>query len=426
MSVAVEFINVSKRFILHRDRPRSLRDLFFHLLHGQWRPPSETLWALRDINFAVEEGTTLGLIGPNGSGKSTALKLAGGILEPTEGHIQTQGRVSALIELGAGFHPDLTGRENIYLNGSILGLSQGQIRQKLDEIIAFAELERFIDVPVKYYSSGMYMRLGFSVAAHTDPDILLVDEVLAVGDAAFQHKCLDRIATLRRNGVTIVLVSHDLGTIQSLCDQAIWLDHGQLQALGHPTDVVMAYLNAIARKEEEKAASKPLSGIQNDWRWGTGRIQITQVEFCDGNGAPCSVFVNGGPMEVRLHYRAEERIEDPNFGLAIYHQNGTHICGPNTHFGGLYIPFVEGEGRVVYRIPSLDLLEGTYLLSVAVVNGADTEMYDYHDRVYSFRVYPGKSRERYGLVTLKGKWWINAADESAGVIEADRLRSNEQ
>ncbi|MEA3346196.1 MAG: ABC transporter ATP-binding protein [Chloroflexota bacterium] len=416
MSVAVEFRNVSKRFTLHHDRPRSLRDTFFQLLHGQINQPAETLWALRDVSFTVEEGTTLGIIGPNGSGKSTALKLAGGILEPTEGNIRTQGRASALIELGAGFHPDLTGRENIYLNGAILGLSREEIKRRLDDIVAFSELEDFIDIPVKRYSSGMYMRLGFSIAAHTDPQILLVDEVLAVGDASFQHKCLDRIASLRRSGVTILLVSHALGTIQSLCDQAIWLDQGQLRAQGYPTDVVMAYLNSIAQKEEKEETPQPLSEIERDWRWGTGKVQVTQVEFCDGSGTPRSVFVNGAPMEIRLHYRAEERIEDPNFGLAIYHQNGAHICGPNTNFGGLYIPFVEGEGQVVYHIPSLNLLEGKYLLSIAVVNGEDTETYDYHDRAYSFRVYPGESQERYGLITLNGNWRIETATQPECVV----------
>jgi lipopolysaccharide transport system ATP-binding protein len=240
-----------------------------------------------------------------------------------------------------------------------------------------------------------------------------VDEVLAVGDAGFQHKCLDRITSLRRSGVTILLVSHDLGTIQSLCDRVIWFDDARIQTQGQPTDVVMAYLNAVAQKEEEESASQPRPTIRDDQHWGTGRMRITDVELCDGSGTPCSAFVNGGPMEVQMHYRAEQRIEDPNFGLAIYHQNGAHICGPNTRFGGLYIPFAQGEGKVVYRIPSLDLLEGTYLLSVAVVNGADTETYDYHDRAYAFRVYPGKSRERYGFVTLNGFWQIEETSEVA-------------
>jgi lipopolysaccharide transport system ATP-binding protein len=411
MSSAIEFTGVSKRFTLHHDRPRSLRDAFLRLMRGEWHRPAETLWALRDLSFSIEEGTTVGLIGPNGSGKSTALKLAAGILQATEGTIRTQGRVSALIELGAGFHPDLTGRENIHLNGAILGLSRAEVKRRLDGIIAFAELERFIDIPVKYYSSGMYMRLGFSIAAHTDPEVLLVDEVLAVGDAAFQHKCLDRISRLRRAGVSIMLVSHGLGTIQSFCDTAIWFDHGQLQAQGHPTDIVMAYLNAVARKEETSLGSRLPSEIGDGQRWGTGRIRITQVELCDSSGTPCSVFVNGGPMEIRLNYWADQPIKDPNFGLAVFHQSGVHICGPNTNFGGLYIPVAEGKGQVVYHIPSLVLLEGSYLLSVAVVDATDTETYDYHDRAYSFRVYRGESGEQYGLVTLNGTWRLGLEAE---------------
>jgi lipopolysaccharide transport system ATP-binding protein len=355
----------------------------------------------------------LGVIGRNGAGKSTLLKLIARVLEPTEGTITVHGRVGALLELGTGFHPDLSGRENVFLNGTLLGLTKREIAQRMDDIVAFSELEPFIDAPLRNYSSGMQMRLGFAVAVHTDPEILLVDEVLAVGDAGFQHKCLDRIASLRRSGVTILLVSHDLGTVQSLCDRAIWLDDARIEAEGQPTDVIMAYLNAVARREEAESGSQPRTVIQDDQRWGTGRIRITGVGLCDGNGTPCSAFVNGGPMEIRISYRAEQPVEDPNFGLAIYHQSGAHICGPNTRFGGLYIPSVHGEGEIVYRVHSLDLLEGTYLLSVAVVNGADTETYDYHDRAYTFRVYPGKSRERYGFVTLNGSWRIRELSEAA-------------
>ncbi len=399
MSTAIRFEHVSKKFILHHDRPRTFQELLIRLFR---RAPSSTaeFWALHDVSFEIPWGQTVGFIGPNGSGKSTTLKLMAGILEPTSGTITVNGRLAALLELGAGFHPDLTGRENVYLNGTLLGFSQAEMRRRFDDIVAFAELEEFIDVPVKHYSSGMYVRLGFAVAVHVEPEILLVDEVLAVGDAAFQRKCLDRIYELKRQGVTIVFVSHDLGAVQSLCDYAYWFEHGRVQQEGNPVDVVMAYLSHSAQQEERAESRAPLE----EARWGTGRIRITNVELCDETGTPCQAFPTGASMSVHIHYEAPEPVEDPVFGLAIHDQSGVHICGPNTDFGGLVIPRAEGSGCVVYHIPELLLLPGTYYLSVSVHNRPDTEMYDYHDRLYMFRVYPGNTRERYGLITLRGEW----------------------
>lgn len=408
MTTAIAFDTVSKRFRLQRNRPRTLQEKFVSLFQRNSTPASETFWALKDVSFTVEKGQTVGLIGPNGSGKSTALKLMARILEPTSGEITVNGRVSALLELGAGFHPDLTGRENVYLNGSLLGLRREEVRRHFDEIVAFSELEDFIDMPVKHYSSGMYVRLGFAVAVHLQPEILLIDEVLAVGDAAFQTKCMDRIAKLRREGVTIVFVSHDLGSVQSLCEHAIWFDHGVAAEHGHPTDVVMAYLNRVAEEEEAASGRKPHED-HNKHRWGTGKVRVTDVTLCDDKGQPRSVFYTGDEMNILLHYTTHERIEAPVFGLAIHHQNGTHICGPNTKFSELNIPFVEGTGQILYRIPTLMLLKGTYELSVAVTNQTDSEMFDYHDRMYPFRVYPGQHKERYGLVSLNGEWHIEYA-----------------
>jgi len=401
----LELRHVSKRFVLHKDYQQGVQETFVRLFDPRRRQSrGQDFWSLQDISLRVEPGECLGIIGPNGSGKSTLLKIITGILEPTSGDLATNGRISPLLELGAGFHGDLTGRENIYLNGCILGLNRKEMARRAESIIDFAELGEFIDIPVKHYSSGMYVRLGFAVAIHTDPDLLLVDEVLAVGDATFQHKCMDSIQKFRAQGGTLILVSHDLGTIQSICHQAMWLDHGCVRDFGSPTDVVMSYLNEVARGEQENAGAQPLPTIEGANRWGTGKVQITGVEICDGASRPCSTFVDGGTMEIHVKYRANERIEDPIFGLGFHHQNGTHICGPNTKFARLYIPFVSGEGKVVYRIPSLPLLEGTYLISAAVVNRDDTEMFDYHDRAYKFRVYPGVSSERFGLVTMRGEW----------------------
>ena len=408
---AIRFDHVSKKFALRRERPQSFQELFLSLLRLQGRPSRpEPYWVLSDVSFDIQMGEAVGFIGRNGAGKSTVLKLMSRIIEPTCGRVEVNGRLGALLELGAGFHPELTGRENIYLNGSILGLHHDEIRRKLDQIIDFAELELFIDVPVKHYSSGMYVRLGFSIAAHTNPEIVLIDEVLAVGDARFQHKCLDKIAQLRREGVTIVVVSHDLASIQSLCKKAIWLEGGRVQACGQPAEVVMAYLNKVACEENLEGESS-LPKLASGNRWGTGRVQITAVKLLDGSGEPSRVFVTGSSLEIRLRYRAREWVEDPIFGTSIHHQNGQLVSGPNTGFSHVRIPSIEGEGVVAYHIPSLPLLVGTYQVSVACHKRDDTEMYDYHDRAYSFRVYPGRSLERYGLITTCGQWRINRGSE---------------
>jgi len=244
MHYMIKLENVSKRFSLHHERPRSFQEAIISLFHrrGNWR---EDFWALRDITLEVYPGECLGIIGQNGSGKSTLLKLITRILEPTHGTIAIRGKVSALIELGAGFHPDLTGRENIYLNGSILGLGKREMDRQFDDIVAFSGLERFLDIPLKHYSAGMYARLGFAVAIHMDPDILITDEVLAVGDEEFRQKCLDQFWSFKRQQKTILMVSHDLQSIQRLCHRAIWLDHGLLRAEGEPQKVVSEYLKFV-------------------------------------------------------------------------------------------------------------------------------------------------------------------------------------
>jgi ABC-type Na+ transport system ATPase subunit NatA len=315
--------------------------------------------------------------------------------------LAVRGRVSSLLELGAGFHPDLTGRENIFLNGSIYGLSRAAMNRRLDDIIAYAGLGDFIDTPVKHYSSGMYVRLGFAVAIHTDPDLLLVDEVLAVGDVTFQNRCMDSIYNFRNRGGTLLLVSHDLSVIESLCTRALWIEDGLIAAEGAPTDVIMAYKQHMATRDDPQAESVTLRAGQ---RWGTGEVQITAVEVCDGSGAPCAGFVTGDDLLIRLHYRSAGRVEHPVFGLAITHQSGAHLFGPNTQFSALDITHVEGQGVVSYRIPNLPLLEGSYALSVAVVNQHNTATFDYHDRAYGFRVIHSPARTGYGLVQFPGVW----------------------
>jgi lipopolysaccharide transport system ATP-binding protein len=428
LQAAVRLERVSKRFVLHRERPRSFQELLLKLpQRGNGPQRREEFWALKDVNLDVAPGEAVGLIGANGAGKSTALKLISRIIVPTSGQIVVNGRIGALLELGAGFHPDLTGRENVYLNGAILGLDRAQIRAKLDEIVRFAELERFVDVPVKHYSSGMYVRLGFSVAIHTDPDILLIDEVLAVGDQNFQHKCIERIMEMQRQGVTICFVSHSLDAVRRVCSQAVWLEDGMVKAAGDVENTIAAYLRHAAAEEEarihaasgrESPSDEAATGCQqvleveeaagSQKRWGTGEVEIVTVTFHDQTGAERHVFPVGEPWIVRVHYRACRLVDTPVFGLALHRDDGVHVCGPNTHFAGLDIAGIEGEGYVSYRVAALPLMEGTYWVSVSVHNRADTIMYDYHDRLYPFRVRRTGRGERYGVVSLGGEWTWNS------------------
>lgn len=403
MSCVIEFEGVSKRFVIHRRRARTLRERVLGFFEGE-RGSREELWALRDVSLRVEPGDCLGIIGANGSGKSTTLKLMTRILQPTSGRVQVRGRVSALLELGAGFHPDLTGRENVYLNGSVLGLSRQTIKSRFDEIVAFAEMERFIDMPVKHYSSGMYMRLAFAIAINVDPDILLTDEVLAVGDQSFQAKCMERIGDLKRSGVTTVFVSHSLETVRSLCNTAIWLADGQVAAEGDSDRVVEAYLASVAEKEESRlAVEQPPAGVQS--RLGSGEATILDVRFLGADGRERHTFAAGGPLTARIRYRASQRVTRPVFGVAIYHSDGIHINGPNTRFAGYDIDWIEGEGEMDYVVESLPLLEGSYDFSVSIYDHSLSHAYDHQQRAYRFLVTYGPAvGERFGLVYIPSRW----------------------
>ena len=364
---------------------------------------NEGFEALKGVSFNVETGRTVGIIGRNGSGKSTLLKLIAGIGKPTMGKVRVNGRISALIELGAGFHPEISGRENIFINGMMLGLSRREIASQLDAIVAFAELEDFIDAPVKTYSSGMYMRLGFSVAIHVDPDILLVDEVLAVGDEAFTHKCLDKFSEFRRRGKTIVLVTHSLDLIERLCDEAIWLDQGLVKAQGNPRRVVDAYRLDVARVEDQQliAAKKSPLTVTDDTpeddvehetedeagpgRWGSREVEILDVQLLGRDGQIQKVFETGDQMEIRLRVRPSYPITDFAFGIGIFNAEGVSCYGTNTQIEGVKLGELHSEADVSFIINSLDLVAGTYMLDVAVhrQNGAP---YDYHHHLYTCRV----------------------------------------
>lgn len=401
---AVCFEHVSKRFVLQHERDRSFQELTVNLFRRlRRRRRREDFWALRDVSFSVEPGETLGIIGENGSGKSTTLKLVSRILEPTSGRIEVNGRVSALLELGAGFHPDLTGRENIYLNASLLGFSRREIRQKTESIIAFAELERFIDIPVRHYSSGMFMRLGFAIAIHVDPDILLTDEVLAVGDESFQRKCLEKIGELQRCGKTILFVSHDMNAIRNLCNRVLWLHQGKVQAIGEAERVVDAYLLFIHEREAEfleerqrrlQEAAPEAAGPSPEKealqpspnRWGSGEISFREVHFLDAEGNDCFLHRSGAPAVIEMAYTVARPRPDPVFGIAIYRQDGLWVYGTNTAIDGLALEMLQGTGIVRFHMPALHLLEGQYWLDVAV-HARDGTPYDYWRHCWNFAVY---------------------------------------
>jgi ABC-type polysaccharide/polyol phosphate transport system ATPase subunit len=372
--------------------------------------PDELVKAVDDVSLEVEPGTTLGLVGRNGSGKSTLLKLIAGIAKPTAGTVSVRGKISALIELGAGFHPEISGRENVFINGIMLGLSKKEIASKFDEIVKFADLENFIDAPVKTYSSGMFMRLGFSIAINVNPDVLLVDEILAVGDAAFIPKCLDRIDDFRRRKKTIVFVSHDLTMVGKICDKVAWMKDGQLKMLGEPKRVTDAYLQDVAEMQEEDfqdqkdaAAAAPAAAVDGgrEQRWGKREIEIRKVTLRGSGGEEKHVFSPDEGLLIEMDVAAREPQKDFVFGIGIFNSLGTLCYGTNTDLEELVPESIRDEGKVVCRIDKLGLINGTYYLDVAV-HKRDGYPFDYHKNLYSFLVSSTKQDE--GVARLPHGW----------------------
>jgi len=396
--VAVEVAGVSKRFRLYHERNQSLKAAF---MRGR-RAKYDEFWALKDVSLEVPTGKTFGLIGHNGSGKSTLLKCMAGILVPDTGSLQTRGKLSALLELGAGFHPELSGRDNVYLNGSILGMSKKQIDAQFDEIVDFAGLETFIDTPVKNYSSGMYVRLGFSVAINVDPEILMVDEVLAVGDESFQRKCMDKFKTFRDEGRTVVIVSHALGTMRTMCDEVAWLDHGKVLGVGKPGDLVDEYTAASHEHSLEEDVPAETAGS----RWGSGEIRVEGVEMLDATGTASRQARTGDSVVFRMHYRAKERIDRPVFGFGLHTADGQHVTGPNTRDVEMVPDFVAGEGHVDLTVPRLMLTPGAFDVSVSVFDYACQHPYDFRTKALRFDVEAGTPHELYGVVSLGGSWSV--------------------
>ncbi|MDE0217014.1 MAG: ABC transporter ATP-binding protein [bacterium] len=400
-AVAVE--GVSKCFQLISDRPLSLKEAWTGMRHGSGRRlrrvRSEPFWALRDVSLEVPRGSMYGLVGRNGSGKSTLLRIMAGIYRPTEGRVEIRGRTSALLELGAGFHPALSGRENIYLNASVLGVPKSQIDERVDQIVEFAGLEEFIDSPVKIYSSGMYVRLGFAVAVHVDPEILIVDEVVAVGDEEFQLRCLSHLEALRAQGVTIVLVSHDLGMLRANCDQMAWLNRGLVAAAGEPQDVINAYLDTIDTEAAASVGHRPRPAGE-----GETPLCITDLEFYDEAGHRPKAFASGDPLIVRIHYRAFEPIDDPVFSLGFYDHNNLHLAGPRSHVGGFRPGRLDGQGWVEFRLRCIPFRSGAFHVNAAVQDSAATFLYDRRAREFWLQVSGEPDPGANGLLNLDGDW----------------------
>jgi ABC-type polysaccharide/polyol phosphate transport system ATPase subunit len=432
MTPAIDVINVSKVYRRYA-RKRQFATLKSAILDGSLLAdlkPDETFQALRNVSFSVPKGCTYGVIGSNGSGKSTLLKCVAGITRPTEGDVKVDGRISALIELGAGFHPEISGRENIFINGIMLGLTKKEIQRRFDEIVEFAEMQDFIDAPVKTYSSGMYMRLGFAVAVHVDPEVLLVDEVLAVGDQSFTHKCLDKFAEFRRRNKSILLVTHSLDLVEKFCDVAHWLNKGVTKGEGDPKRVVAAYVmdvedveeNTLAKAEAVRVAASakevteaqetaisvdsvdsgegsasseesnaPKDGFKSEeGRWGTREVEITNVTISGPNGDAGHVFQSGESIQVRMDVTSKAKITDFVFGLGLFNADNVCVYGTNTNLEEFQPTEIDGSAIVTFTIDKLDLVEGTYRLDLAA-HKADGYPYDYHRLLYTFRV---KSRIR--------------------------------
>ena len=396
---AVVVNDVSKRFRLYKDRSTSLKERVTRLRRSVY----DEYWALRDVSLEVPKGTTYGLIGHNGSGKSTLLRLMAGIHRPTSGSVDVRGRVSALLELGAGFHPELTGRENVYLNGSILGLGKKAINAKIDEIVEFAGLGEFIDSPVKIYSSGMFVRLGFSVAVHVEPDILIIDEVIAVGDEDFQRRCFDHLYRLRSQGATIIMVTHSLNLVQTMCDNAAWLDHGELRAIGAAPDVVHQYLDEVNVVEAERIGGGTEGAAEAEVRSAHDLISIDEVEFLGRDGLPTKVATPLEPLTVRMHWTAREPIELPLFSFAVESEAGVYVANPGMQTEDHTGKLLTGSGHVDYTVDSLALGPGQYTFSVAAHDHSGTTVLDKRERFLTLRVQPG-SRMVYGLVDMLGRW----------------------
>ena len=352
----------------------------------------EKFWAMKGVSFEIPRGRTVGVIGPNGSGKSSLLGLVAGTIYPSEGSVRAEGRVASLLELGAGFHSELTGRENVFLNAAILGIPREDVKKRFDHIVEFAGLREFIDMPVKHYSSGMYVRLGFAVAVETDPDVLLVDEVLAVGDIAFQLKCLGRIREFQRKGKTILFVSHALQTVEEFCHEAFLIHQGKLVERGDPSEVILKYIRSYMGE----------GGQIQTQEYGTREAEIAGVTLRDGAGREAGVFTAGQPMLIDIAYRAKTKIEKPVFGFSLKTGNGFFVFGSNTQIEKYPIDSIEGEGMIRLKLDPLTVMQGNFFLSLSIHSWDHTVQYHRREDWYPFAV--KNPTGALGLFRLNNSW----------------------
>jgi ABC-type polysaccharide/polyol phosphate transport system ATPase subunit len=393
---AISVEQLWKQFRLYYDKNQYLKTA---ILQGR-RAKYEEFWALKDISFEVPEGSTFGIIGSNGSGKSTMLKCLTGILTPDKGNLRVNGKIAAMLELGAGFHPDLSGRENIYLNGAILGMTSKEIHRKLDEIVEFAGLSQFIDTPVKNYSSGMTVRLGFAIAINVEPEILIIDEVLAVGDTAFQQKCLEKIEDFRSDGRTIVIVSHGLGQVAQICDSVAWIEKGELKEVGDAQSVVSNY-NALSHE------ALPTLPNEIGQRWGSGEVSISAVELSGKSGSVQNQFHNGDSVSIAIKYVSQISLDNASVSVRLNHLHGTVLWGTSTESKSVPVPIRIGDGQIRLTIDHLPLLDGTYDLSVVIADHSAIHEYDHWEKRIRIDVIQNGTFDT-GIVDIKSHWQIDA------------------
>ena len=417
---AIRVAGVTKKFRVYKRRETTLKAVVVRRRRGVW----DDFNALDDVSFDIPAGQVVGIVGRNGSGKSTLLKLLAKILNPDAGSISIEGRVSALLELGAGFHPEYSAIENVFLSGAIYGLPRAYLEAKVDEIIAFADLERFADNPVKTYSSGMYARLGFAIAVNVDPDVLLVDEVLAVGDQTFQARCLDRMLEFRDSGRTIVLVTHDGTAVESFCDRAIWIDEGRIQLDGLPHDVLRGYTAAIAEWEGRRRG-EPATAADSGVRRETA-IGLSAISFHAATGEEVEVVHNGDSLEVRIELDVHEPVRGPVCEILLERHDGVQVTATSTRLAGLEIPPLPvGPTRVSWRVDDVRLTPGTYQVSVKLLDATGARELDQRERWALLRVHAGRYRERLGVVVLDAVWEIESSLEPPDVVSA-RARSSDE
>lgn len=420
---AIEIRNITKKFKIYYDKGKMLKEKVLFWKRNRY----EEHWVLNGISFEVKKGEAVGLIGHNGCGKSTTLKILTGIMYPDTGTVELRGRVSSLLELGAGFHPDMSGRENIYINASIFGLSKKEIDRRIHDIIEFSELGDYIDNPVRTYSSGMYMRLAFSVAINVDADILLIDEILAVGDVNFQAKCFNKLIDIKKRGTTIVIVSHSMGQIEEICDRSIWIHEGLIRTEGIPRSVHKEYLTYMGEMRKEKVnplmnsterqskevetqnvlEEKKIPQELDNHHRGTGEARITAIETLNQMGKRVNVFSTDESITFRVHYEVYKEFNNALFGLSIFRNDGVRCYGSNSRADGIPTFTLRNSGFFDLKFTENQLLQGKYYLDVCIAVGID-DMVDYFDTVGEFEVY--SSYEDIGTIRMKHKWMINVAE----------------